>query len=55
AKKVPYLTKTHKRARLAWARICKAYTLRIWRKKIWSDECYVYFILICTTIYMDYS
>ena len=43
AKKVPYLTRAHKRARLAWARICKAYAgLRIWRKKIWSDECYVY-------------
>ena len=42
AKKVPYLTRAHKRVRLAWARLCKAYTLRIWRKKIWSDECYIY-------------
>ena len=39
AKKVSYLTRAHKWARLVWAQICKAYTPRIWRKKIWSDEC----------------
>ena len=42
AKKLPYLTQAHKRARLAWAQICKAFTVRNWQKKIWSDECYVY-------------
>ncbi len=42
AKKVPYLTKAHKKARMAWARYCKGYRAQDWRKKIWSDECYVY-------------
>ena len=42
AKKLPYLTQAHKKARLAWAQICKAFTVRNWQKKIWSDECYVY-------------
>ena len=42
AKKVPYLSMTHKKARMAWARKCRVYTARDWMKKIWSDECYVY-------------
>lgn len=42
AKKVPYLTKAHKKARMAWARRYKGYREQDWRKKIWSDECYVY-------------
>ena len=42
AKKVPYLTQAHKRARLVWAQICKAFTVQNQWKKIWSDKCYVY-------------
>lgn len=42
AKKVPYLSMAHKKARMAWARKCRVYTARDWMKKIWSDECYVY-------------
>jgi hypothetical protein len=43
AKKVPYLTRAHRRERLAWAQVCKAHAvLGIWQKKIWSDECYIY-------------
>ena len=42
AKKVPYLSMTHKKARMAWARKCRVYTAWDWMKKIWSDECYVY-------------
>lgn len=42
AKRVPYLTKAHKRARMAWARICKPFKAGNWRRKIWSDECYIH-------------
>ncbi|KAF5312510.1 hypothetical protein D9619_002328 [Psilocybe cf. subviscida] len=42
ARKVPYLNKAHRRARMAWARICKTYRAGNWRRKIWSDECYVH-------------
>ena len=42
ARKVLYLTQAHKRARLAWAQICKVFTIQNWWKKMWSDECYVY-------------
>ena len=39
-RKVPYLTQALKSARLAWAQICKVFTIRNWQKKIWYDECY---------------
>ena len=37
-----YLSMTHKKARMAWARKCRVYTVQDWMKKIWSDDCYVY-------------
>ncbi|EDR00562.1 uncharacterized protein LACBIDRAFT_313306 [Laccaria bicolor S238N-H82] len=42
APKVPYLSMTHKEARMASAQKCRVYTVQNWMKKIWSDECYVY-------------
>ena len=42
AKKVPYLTKDHKRARLAWAKRNKDMDSKDWQKIIFSDECYIY-------------
>lgn len=41
ARRVPYLTKAHKRARMAWARRFLKYTALQWGKVIFSDECYV--------------
>ena len=52
AKKLLYLTQAHKRARLAWAQICKAFTVRNWRKKIWSDKCYLYLGDNCGRIFV---
>ena len=54
ARKVPYLTQAHKRARLAWAQICKVFTIRNWQKKIWSDECYVYLGDNCGRIFVTW-
>ncbi|KAF4613960.1 hypothetical protein D9613_007970 [Agrocybe pediades] len=42
ARRVPYLKKAHKKARLSWAKICKHYKVQHWKKRIWSDECYIY-------------
>jgi transposase len=42
ARKVPYLTKNHKQARLAWARRNKAMNHEDWGRVIFSDECYIY-------------
>ena len=42
ARKVPYLTKMQKRARLAWARQNKDMELQDWRRVIFSDECYIH-------------
>jgi hypothetical protein len=42
ARKVPYLTKMQKRARLAWARQNKDMEFKDWQRVIFSDECYVY-------------
>ena len=39
ARRVPYLSKRQKKARLAWARALKG---RRWDDIIWSDECYVH-------------
>ena len=42
ARKVPYLTKAHKRARLAWAKRNKGMEDEDWQRVIFSDECYIY-------------
>jgi transposase len=42
ARKVPYLTKMQKQARLAWARRNKDMEFKDWQRVIFSDECYVY-------------
>jgi transposase len=42
ARKVPYLTKAHKRHRLGWARLYRRYQEKQWGRVIWSDEAYVY-------------
>ncbi|CAA7270967.1 unnamed protein product [Cyclocybe aegerita] len=42
ARKVPYLKKVHKRARLTWAHLYCDFTPRHWRKIMWTDECYIY-------------
>jgi transposase len=42
ARKVPYLTKVHKQARLAWAKRNKGMGSEDWRKIIFSDECYIH-------------
>jgi transposase len=41
ARKVVYLDANHKRARRAWAVMCKRFTVAEWQRVIWSDECYV--------------
>ena len=38
----PYLRRDQKRARLQWARRYRRWTRRMWRRVIWSDECYIY-------------
>jgi transposase len=42
ARKVPFLTKLHRHARMAWARRYRAYKHCDWSKVIWSDEAYIY-------------
>jgi hypothetical protein len=42
ARKVPYLTKVHKQAQLAWAKRNKGMESKDWRRIIFSDECYVH-------------
>ena len=42
ARKVPYLTKAHKRARLAWAKRNKGMEDEDWQQVIFSNECYIY-------------
>jgi DDE superfamily endonuclease len=42
AKKVPFLTQRHKKARLSWARMYRPFTRQEWSKVIWSDEAYIY-------------
>ncbi|KAJ3537592.1 hypothetical protein NMY22_g5533 [Coprinellus aureogranulatus] len=42
ASTVPYLTRKHKKARIAWARKHRHYRRREWSKVIWSNECYIY-------------
>ena len=42
ARKVVYLTETHQKARLAWAKQFRSMRKEDWRRVIWSDECYVY-------------
>lgn len=42
ARKVPYLTKKHKQARMSWAHMYGGFTRRNWDRVIWSDECYIY-------------
>lgn len=42
AQRKPYISRAHKRQRLAWARRYKHWTKFHWRHVIWSDECYVY-------------
>ncbi|KAF9470628.1 hypothetical protein BDN70DRAFT_774088, partial [Pholiota conissans] len=38
ARTAPYLTKSHRRARMVWAKLYKGLTHRQWAKVIWSDE-----------------
>ncbi|KAF8495265.1 hypothetical protein F5888DRAFT_1616047, partial [Russula emetica] len=42
ARKVPYLTKVHKQAWLAWARQNKGMESKDWRRIIFSDKCCVF-------------
>lgn len=42
ARKVPFLTKRHRQARMGWARLYRRYTQQQWSKIIWSDEAYIY-------------
>jgi transposase len=42
ARKVPFLTKLHRHARMAWARLYHKYSLQQWARVIWSDEAYIY-------------
>ena len=42
ARRVPYLTRKHKQARLAWAKKNKGMSHEDWGRIIFSDECYVY-------------
>ena len=42
ARKVPFLTKLHRHARMSWARLYKAYKRQNWSKVIWSDKAYIY-------------
>jgi transposase len=42
ARKVPYLTKDHKKARRKWARLYRGKDMEFWKRSIFSDECYVY-------------
>ena len=42
ARKVVFLKKEHKRARLQWAKQYQGFTAEDWAHIIWSDECYVY-------------
>lgn len=41
ARKVPFLTKEHKRKRLEWAKACKGFTEADWDDIAWSDEAYI--------------
>lgn len=52
ARKVPYLTKGHKRDRRCWARQYKGFSAADWGKVIWSDECYMYLGDDCGQIYI---
>ncbi|GLB39040.1 putative encoded by [Lyophyllum shimeji] len=52
AKKVPYLTKAHKKSRMYWARKYRSWLLREWGKVIFSDECYIYLGDNCGRIYV---
>ena len=42
ARKAVYLTRAHKKQRLAWAQRFRRWMTGDWRKVIWSDECYMY-------------
>jgi hypothetical protein len=42
ARKVPYLTLKQQWNRRKWARMYRPYKMSFWKRKIWSDECYVY-------------
>jgi transposase len=42
ARKVPFLTKLHRHACMAWARLYHKYSLQQWARVIWSDEAYIY-------------
>lgn len=42
ARKVPYLNKRHRAARLAWAKLFRSFSPQNWQKIIWSDESYIY-------------
>ena len=41
ARRAPYLTKAHKKARVAWAEEHQGDTTETWSQVIFSDECYV--------------
>jgi transposase len=38
ARKKPYLTESHKQARLAWAKEHESWTVEDWKSVLWSDE-----------------
>jgi hypothetical protein len=42
AKKVPYLTKRHKQARMYWAWKYRKWAMEDWGRVAFSDECYIY-------------
>lgn len=52
ARKVPYLKKHHRIARVAWARLYRRLTRAQWWKVIWSDECYIWLDDNRTRIYV---
>jgi transposase len=42
ARKVPFLTLSHRRNRRKWARMFRRCGMGFWQRKIFSDECYIY-------------
>jgi len=42
ARRVPYLTRDHKRLRFLWGKSYRAWRTAHWRRVVFSDECYVH-------------
>jgi transposase len=55
ARKVPFLTPAHRKARRAFVRLYRKYGKGFWRRVISSDECYVYLGDSKGTVYVTHK